>query len=416
MKIWKEIKKILFQHVFRYDPNVTSFFLEQYQKGLRFFFLVGVISYFSYSIFDHLNGYYDLLFIRILIILTCFLPILAYIKKLGFTKIKYISNLSLFIIMVLEIETQMRAPDVPFYHSSTWFVDILVLLIHAMYFQGKPSQYSLYWFTLVIYYCTRAYLKVNGEVHSEIINVWMYHFEALLFGTIFNFWWFRIRYERTVNDIRLREEYEKRIAIEKELTRVKERETIFADIHDNLGGRLLDLSLQLNGLKSEMKSSSPLILKIEKNISDILKSLRNRLLVFEDMSKIERNFTDGLRFFLVRRYSLTDRKIELHTDYPYKDTVIKNEISFIVLNIISELVNNDLKYGYGIANWTISSKNEEVLIQLISNTHWNKIDHKIGNGHLTILKRIDSINANYTETIEKNMYTAKIIIKKEERN
>ena len=71
---------------------------------------------------------------------------------------KYVSNLSLFLILIFEMETQMQATDVPF-HSSTWFVDILIILIHAMYFQGTPIQYSIYWLTLITYYCFRSFLK-----------------------------------------------------------------------------------------------------------------------------------------------------------------------------------------------------------------------------------------------------------------
>ncbi len=406
--MFKELKNEILKIFFSYDSNISSYFLEQYQKGLRFFFLVGVISYSAYSVFDFLNQYYHLLYLRLFVIILCSLPIIFYQMKLGFTKIKYVSNLSLFFILLLEIETQMRAPDVPFFHSSSWFVDILVILIHSMYFQGTPNQYSLYWLTLILYYCARSFLKVDGDINHVIINVWMYHLEAWLFGCVFNFWWFQIRYERTVNDIRLKEEYEKRISIEKELTRIKEREAIFADIHDNLGGKLLDLSLQLNSLKNEKKSSEQLMEKIEINISDVLKNLRNRLLVFEDMSKIEKNFSNGLRFFLIRRYSLAERKIQFVLDNSYREGLIQNEKYIILLNIISELVNNDLKYGYGIAKWTISALNDEVLIQLCSNTHWNQMTHSIRNGHLTIRQRIESIGAKFHETIDRDKYLAQI--------
>ncbi|MBK9502791.1 MAG: hypothetical protein IPO06_26135 [Leptospiraceae bacterium] len=59
----------------------------------------------------------------------------------------------------------MQATDVPFFHSSTWFVDILIILIHALYFQGTPKQYSLYWLTLILYYCSRSFLKVDREIN-----------------------------------------------------------------------------------------------------------------------------------------------------------------------------------------------------------------------------------------------------------
>ena len=190
---------------FSYDSHISAFFLEQYQRGLRVFFMVGVVSYSAYAIFDYMQGFYLLLILRLIIIILCILPILVYLKKLGFAKMKYISNLCLYLILILEMETQMQSTDVPFFHSSTWFVDILIILIHALYFQGTPKQYSLYWLTLILYYCSRSFLKVDREINPVIINVWMYHFEAWLFGSVFNFWWFKIRYERTLADIRLKE-------------------------------------------------------------------------------------------------------------------------------------------------------------------------------------------------------------------
>ncbi len=302
------------------------------------------------------------------------------------------------------METQMQATDVPFFHSSTWFVDILIILIHAMYFQGTPIQYSIYWLTLITYYCFRSFLKADGNINAVIINVWMYHFEAWLFGSVFNFWWFRIRYERTLADIRLKEEYEKRISIEKELSRVKEREAIFADIHDNLGGKLLDLSLQLNQIDTQNPISSNLKVKIDRTLSEVLKGLRNRLLVFEDMTKIEKNFAEGLELFLVRRYSLADRKIQLSIDSNIREFFLRKEQIPLLINIITELVNNDLKYGFGISKWSIFYDKNILRILMDSNTNWNSSVNQPRNGYTTIRKRLSLLNANYTEEIENLIY------------
>lgn len=402
---WKNYFSIIIQTMFvSYDATISRFFLEQYQKGLRLFFIVGVISYSVYAIFDYTQGFYLLIFLRLIIIILCFLPILIYYKKLGFTQMKYVSNLSLFLILIFEMETQMQATDVPFFHSSTWFVDILIILIHAMYFQGTPIQYSIYWLTLITYYCFRSFLKADGNINAVIINVWMYHFEAWLFGSVFNFWWFRIRYERTLADIRLKEEYEKRISIEKELSRVKEREAIFADIHDNLGGKLLDLSLQLNQIDTQNPISSNLKVKIDRTLSEVLKGLRNRLLVFEDMTKIEKNFAEGLELFLVRRYSLADRKIQLSIDSNIREFFLRKEQIPLLINIITELVNNDLKYGFGISKWSIFYDKNILRILMDSNTNWNSSVNQPRNGYTTIRKRLSLLNANYTEEIENLIY------------
>ncbi len=390
---------------FSYDSHISAFFLEQYQRGLRVFFMVGVVSYSAYAIFDYMQGFYLLLILRLIIIILCILPILVYLKKLGFAKMKYISNLFLYLILILEMETQMQATEVPFFHSSTWFVDILIILIHALYFQGTPKQYSLYWLTLILYYCSRSFLKVDREINPVIINVWMYHFEAWLFGSVFNFWWFKIRYERTLADIRLKEEYEKRISIEKELSRIKEREAIFADIHDSLGGKLLDLSLQLNNLETEMQIPLQFKSKIDKTLSEVLKGLRNRLLVYDDIQKIEKNFSEGLELFLVRRYSLADRKIQLSFAPFFCDNSIPKEKVPLLINVITELVNNDLKYGFGVSKWSINSNQKFLSFHMLANTNWNSLLNQTRNGHLTIRKRIDILNAVFMEEVNGSLYS-----------
>lgn len=404
MKLFLE--KIL--NFFNYDKEISESFLAESREGLKYFFSIGVISYSIYSVFDYNIHFYAGMFLRILIVLLCFVPLITQITRQSYERMKYASNTSLFIMFILEIETQMQATDVPFFHTSAWFADLIFIVVHAMYFLGTPIQYSIYWLLLICYYFFRSYIHVSGTIHSEITNVWMYHIETWLFGSAFNLWWFQIRYERKLGEIRLKEEYDKRVFLENELTRRRERDSIFADIHDNLGGKLLDLSIQLNSLQPDSILSAQNKDKIANTINSVLKGLRNHLLEFEDMNKIESNLADGLRFFLLRRYSYAERKINYTIGTGYREIRFPKEVYPHLLNIIAELVNNDLKYGFGVSRWTLNFENNNLLLHLRAQTGWKDENAVLGNGNILIRKRIELLNGSFSESIDSDSYTASV--------
>lgn len=213
------------------------------------------------------------------------------------------------------------------------------------------------------------------------------------------------KYERELEKLQWERATER---IKKELEIVEEREKIFADIHDNLGGKLLDLSFQLNLIQKDMIIPSSAKERIENTINSVLKGLRNRLLIFEDMKSIEENFAVGLQIFLIRRYNLAERKIVFQSEkYSNKSRIPKESYSNL-LNIISELVNNDLKYGYGISHWTLTSQDNKIVFQMLSNTNWNQEKVQVGNGHITILKRVEAFRINFSDKIEDGKYFAEL--------
>ena len=219
------------------------------------------------------------------------------------------------------------------------------------------------------------------------------------------------KYERELEKLQWEKATER---IKKELEIVEEREKIFADIHDNLGGKLLDLSFQLNLIQKDMIIPSSAKERIENTINSVLKGLRNRLLIFEDMKSIEENFAVGLQIFLIRRYNLAGRKIVFQSEKYSNKSRIPKESYFNLLNIISELVNNDLKYGYGISHWTLASQDNKIVFQMFSNTNWNQEKVQVGNGHITILKRVEALRINFSDKIEDGKYFAELRIPESE--
>ncbi|MBP7281817.1 MAG: hypothetical protein KBA66_09585 [Leptospiraceae bacterium] len=400
----------IYDKYFDFDPTISAVFLNKSQAGLRNFFIVGFIGYSFYAVLDYYNHYYIGVFLRILILLLCLIPITINLRKLPLSKMNFFSNVSLFLIFISEIETQLHATDLPFHEATIWFADIIIILIYSMYFLGNPIGYFIFWFVLISYYCIRTYLFSEGEISYPIINAWAYHIATYFFGGVFNYWWFKIRYESVIADLKVKEEYEKRISLEKELTKVRERDFIFADIHDNLGGKLLDLSIQLNSLPMDSFSNSYAKENIVNSINEILKGLRTRLLVFEDMNKIEENFEDGLKLFLVRRYSKANRKINIQFLGEMNQLNFDKERLSNLIHIISELVNNDLKYGLGISSWELQLDNNELSLTMNSESKWEVENHHFGNGSRTIRKRIEILKGNITEKLENKKYFCEIKI------
>ena len=81
-------------------------------------------------------------------------------------------------------------------------------------------------------------------------------------------------------------EIQKATDVEKDIAVHKERQELFVDIHDNLGGKLLSLSFLLKSMGPNKVVSRELKLKIVEIIDEILKGLRNHLLAFEDITLI----------------------------------------------------------------------------------------------------------------------------------
>jgi len=213
-----------------------------------------------------------------------------------------------------------------------------------------------------------------------------------------------IIYKQNLNEI------QKVNALEKEIAIQKERQELFVDIHDNLGGKLLILSLQLKSIEPDKTISKNLKARIVKTIDEILKGLRNHLLAFEDISYIEKNFNKGFKNFLVRRYSTAERKIQLDVDSNVSIHAIPKDYYHNLFSILQEIINNDLKYGRDKTKWLVKNSEDSILFQMHAHSEFNNIPWKAGNGHKTIQKRVKLIGGIFFEKLENDFYFCELKI------
>lgn len=194
--------------------------------------------------------------------------------------------------------------------------------------------------------------------------------------------------------------------LERKISAQTVRQDLFVDIHDNLGAKLLNLSIQLNQLEPDIDAKS----KIQDSVSDIMKSLRNHLLAFEDIALIEENFRTGFKNFLVRRYSVSGRKIELNSDPDFRLEKIPEKCYHHLFSILQELISNDLKYGKGITRWTVSQDSRCSVFQMTADSVYETSAYAKGRGHKTVQTRLTQINAEFAENLKDGKYSFEIKI------
>ncbi|EQA43373.1 GHKL domain protein [Leptospira broomii serovar Hurstbridge str. 5399] len=182
----------------------------------------------------------------------------------------------------------------------------------------------------------------------------------------------------------MHQENEKRIAIN------TVRQKINIDLHDHLGGKLIDLKFLSEELLNSEVPDPALIRKINGNVNQSIQMLRDQMLKIEDLGLVSENFFSGINLILLRRYSDAGRDLDFQCDEGLiKNFVIKpNENSLMELyGIVNEIANNDLKYGIGISRWNFESKNREIVMDMRSESLYHLKEHGTGRGTENLIQR-----------------------------
>ncbi len=231
--------------------------------------------------------------------------------------------------------------------------------LHSVYFMGHSRFFIIFWVSYFIYFLSRVLYPIGFNVTHLFEYILGITYQFILFSFLVGLH-FYIQKDR-LNQIKKMEDWKnetkKRIFLERELIALEERETILADIHDNVGGRLLEIDLLISRLEESEKNNS-LILNIKNNISNTIHNLKNRILELEDMDLLRKDLYWGLKNYLVRRYSVKEREISfiVENDFLEYQNKFTSQYRKMLLEIIQEIVNNDLRYGYGDARWKFCMK------------------------------------------------------------
>ncbi|PNV73339.1 ATP-binding response regulator [Leptospira inadai] len=199
----------------------------------------------------------------------------------------------------------------------------------------------------------------------------------------------------------MRQEKEKRIAIN------TVRQKINIDLHDHLGGKLIDLKFLSEELLNSEVPDPALIRKINGNVNQSIQMLRDQMLKIEDLGLVSENFFSGINLILLRRYSNAGRDLDFQCDEDLiKNSMIKaNENNVMELyGIVNEIANNDLKYGVGTSKWNFWSKNREIMMDMRSASLYHLKEHGTGRGTENLIQRSAKLDGRIEMTLSDTGY------------
>lgn len=169
----------------------------------------------------------------------------------------------------------------------------------------------------------------------------------------------------------------------------RERERMNADLHDHLGGSLIDLQLMNEQALEEGGHEREALERMYAKIGEVIRILRNDMLGLEDLALLEENFLEGIQLILLRRYVEAGRELDFQIDATPPPRIGPDR-SQILHAVLTEVANNDLKYGSGPALFRFRS-GERILIEFESRSHYRLETHGTGRGTAGMIRRLSEI-------------------------
>ncbi len=212
------------------------------------------------------------------------------------------------------------------------------------------------------------------------------------------------------NEILLQEQ-EKRHSLETSLVAARERERVFADMHDHLGSRLVDLELMLSNPENPLSDNSPLKQDLSAKIRQVRERLRNRISLLEDEEILKTDFVTGLRMITFRRYQNAGRSVRILINDAATSAItampVPQRDEFFA--VLTEVTTNDLKYGTGTSSWEFSA-GESYLRIVCKNAALLDVAAQAGQGTVTIQSRIGSMEGSAVLGQANGLYTVEILL------
>ncbi|TGK93022.1 histidine kinase [Leptospira brenneri] len=286
--------------------------------------------------------------LSIILVLTSFF----YRRFFGFAPI--IVRLTLFLLVLVEIETGFHDPTIPYFDPRNWLTITAILATSSFFYPGLVWQYILEWSIVLMIYIVRVYFANQTVIPLETWREMSTIFPLFLVAFFLNHWWFRTRYIAAYRGMLLEEK----------------RRTFFQDIHDSLGSQLTDLVLLSQKMEKSPKEITDLQLQKLKRLStSALQSLRTQVQEEDERELFQESLLDGLKLSIKKRYKLAGRNIKLEWETLGEDPIIKikePEMAHHILQIFKEITTNDLRHGDGTSSWQVDRTPEHLKFRFLS--------------------------------------------------
>ena len=200
-----------------------------------------------------------------------------------------------------------------------------------------------------------------------------------------------------------------------ELEKHKERESVFSDLHDYLGGSLTDMTIMVKRIKNMFQMEKKEVGLPEDQIEQLDTIVKQAVINYkqcfakiEELNHLQGEFIEGLKLILYGRYSNFDREIifqgEKFIDLIFQDQR-NNSLKQVLYAVIMEIVTNDLKYGMGLSRWKLGlSETNEFLLDFSASTDLSKMRPQAGRGTGNIQRRVKNAGGVVQVTADAGLY------------
>lgn len=252
-----------------------------------------------------------------------------------------------------EIETGFHDPDFAFTNSQAWLPIGMVLLFLLLVFPGTSVEFCGFVGFVLIAHFARAFSERQDLLQSRDGLLFLIQFTLTcvvccsIQAFLHRFRMQKRHRDRQVRNYRLQLE---RIRVAEEV-----RGIIVRDIHDLLGSRLTDMVLLTSRIRRQ--SEPGLLEQLESTSREIAQAFRAGIMAEKDRTLLRRDFANGVRAVLYRRYEMAGKQIRVTTRDEASLELLSSAMRDELLAILLELTTNDLKYGQSSALLSLSGKN-----------------------------------------------------------
>lgn len=220
----------------------------------------------------------------------------------------------------------------------------------------------------------------------------------------------KLRVEKNQADLEILNERRRNLRLE--LSFSTERERILSDLHDHLGAKLTDLSIRIEYLKPNQTLTEADIDFLKMDVKNCFQSFRDTIYDNDDFRIMTEDFMYGLQLNLTRRYARTKRELRFETNEHTRihlQKIDNEELKRNLYAITVEIATNDLKYGSNATYWNFDLDENGLNVKMDVDSNF-KNSGEFSIGTRSIQRRLESLNARWTENNENNHYTIHFFI------
>lgn len=319
-----------------YDPISL---VAVYSEILNKLYLLGFAYTFAYAQSVYLEwGKEDLT--------NCYLSSIQLVLSLGLVGISFLYQnvtqtitrlvrFSFFLIVIVEMETGFRDPNIPYFDPRNWLTIIALIGTSLFFYPGLVWQFIMEWSLVFVMYLVRVFSRHGSSLPLETWKEMSTIVPLFMVSFFLNHWWFQTRY----------------IAAYRGMLLEQKRRTFFQDIHDSLGSKLTDLFLLSQSM--EQNPNQVTVAQIQKTkelASEALQSLRRQVKEEDEREILQESLIDGIHLLVKKRYKHLGREISIQLssiDREMNIQIKEPEHAHHLLQILKEITTNDLRHGHG---------------------------------------------------------------------